>query len=340
MITLAEFAKEIGVSTATVSSVFNNRSKERRISEKTEALIRSQAEKYGYQPNIAARRLRTQRDMQVCELAVLTAYESPSAVSANIVKALEKTSKRRYPNITPLIETVMFHRNHIQELPGILDGNRYNGAVITNTGIEDDIFFQNNKITYPLVFLGRDIPGYYCVDEDPRHIGQEAATELVKTCKSRHPAVLTLCDDLLTQTTKLRTEGFMDRCAELGVEATLIQADGISARAGRKVAVKHLKTKPLDGLFCVSDHLAVGAYFSIKENGLSIPKDVAVVGIGDLDLCKYIDPPLTVFRRMENERQKDEYAAEILLNRLFERDTHSTSRIFQTSLLRRESSSR
>ncbi len=48
-----------------------------------------------------------------------------------------------------------------------------------------------------------------------------------------------------------------------------------------------------DSLYAVSDALAMGAYRAIKEAGLRIPKDVAVIGVGDYDLAPFFDPPLS-----------------------------------------------
>ncbi|QHI69178.1 LacI family DNA-binding transcriptional regulator [Tichowtungia aerotolerans] len=336
MITLEEFAAKIGVSAATVSSVFNNRSRERRISEKTVDYVNAQSRKYGYQPNVAARRLRVHKDMQVCELAVLTAYESPAAVSTNIVHALEQAVSRNYPHITSFVEIVMFHRNRIKDIPGILDGSRYNGAVITNTGFDDDRFFEENNISYPVVFLGRDLPGYNCVSEDARHIGREAARELLEGSRCRRPVVLAPREELLTQTTKARVDGFMERCEEAGVPGEILWAEDVSVPAGLSAVGGFLPSKQMDGLFCVSDYLAVGAYSAIKEKGLGIASDIAVIGVGDFALGEYLDPSLTAFLRVD----KDECAARMLLEQLFDADARLVSRVFNASLVPRASSLR
>ena len=41
------------------------------------------------------------------------------------------------------------------------------------------------------------------------------------------------------------------------------------------------------------DALALGAYRALKEHGLKIPSDVAVVGVGDYEISPFFDPPLT-----------------------------------------------
>ncbi|MFI4910214.1 MAG: LacI family DNA-binding transcriptional regulator [Sedimentisphaeraceae bacterium JB056] len=339
IISLEEFSSKIGVSTATVSSVFNNRSKERRISPKTVELVKLQARKLGYQPNVAARRLRVQKDMKVCELVVVTAYESPFAVTSNLVKMLEQTAAKYYKDITPLVEIVMFHRNKISEVPGILDGSRFNGAIITNTGFEDDSFFMENRVLYPIVFLGREIPGYSCVTGDAYHMGTEAAEELICECKCEDIAVITPRHELLTQTTKGRLDGFLDKCVENEIHCAVIEADDINEKSGAEAIDAYLKKHNLDGLFCVSDMLAVGSYYSIKNHGFSIPEDIAVVGIGDVSVCEYLNPPLTLFSKVNGD-MKDEYAAKMLLEQIYGQKQGEVSRVFHASLVRNGSSMR
>jgi LacI family transcriptional regulator len=53
------------------------------------------------------------------------------------------------------------------------------------------------------------------------------------------------------------------------------------------------KGRGCDGLFAVTDSLAVGAYQFFRQQGLRIPDDVAVVGVGDHELADFFNPPLT-----------------------------------------------
>ena len=47
------------------------------------------------------------------------------------------------------------------------------------------------------------------------------------------------------------------------------------------------------------DPLAVGAYHAIKDAGLAIPGDVAVIGTGDYAIAPHLDPPLSTFTRSQ-----------------------------------------
>lgn len=339
LMTLGEFAAEIGVSSAAVSAVFNNRYKERRISEKTVEFIRSESKRLGFHPNIAARRLRIQKDLQVCQLAVVTSFESPFPLCSNIVSAIEYTVKKNYKHITPFVEIVMFNSGRISELPGILDGSRFNGAVVINTGFADDDFFRHNEVLYPIVFIGRDIEGYSCIRDDDFSLGVDAAKELIRECGCKKLAIVKPCSNLLTQSTKNRSDGFIKESQSSGVECDVICAQGINEKSAVQAVSEYLESQLFDGVFCVSDVFSIGAYYAIKNKGLSIPKDVAVVGIGDLSFVQYLDPPLTTFN-VTNSHIKDDYAAEKLLNQLYSKRSSVESRIFHPGIIRRASTQR
>jgi LacI family transcriptional regulator len=71
-------------------------------------------------------------------------------------------------------------------------------------------------------------------------------------------------------------------------------AGKLSETAGYDAIRAFLKRGPeIDGLYAVSDALALGAYRALKEHGLKIPQDVAVVGVGDYEISPFFDPPLT-----------------------------------------------
>ena len=57
----------------------------------------------------------------------------------------------------------------------------------------------------------------------------------------------------------------------------------------------NLPSRPT-AVFVASDVVAMGAILAIKENGLSIPQDIALVGFDDIPLAEYFDPPLTTIR--------------------------------------------
>ena len=82
---------------------------------------------------------------------------------------------------------------------------------------------------------------------------------------------------------------------------------------------------------------AVGAITAVKEAGLEIPKDVAIVGFDDIPLAVHTSPPLTTVR--QPMRQQGQIAAELLLERIREdEDTERNETVLDCELVIRGSS--
>jgi DNA-binding LacI/PurR family transcriptional regulator len=94
--------------------------------------------------------------------------------------------------------------------------------------------------------------------------------------------------------------------------------------------------EPPTAIFARNDFTAVGAMTAIKEAGLSIPKDIAIVGFDDIPLAVHTSPPLTTIR--QPMRLQGQLAAELLLERITG-DEHKkrTERVLTCELIIRES---
>jgi DNA-binding LacI/PurR family transcriptional regulator len=86
----------------------------------------------------------------------------------------------------------------------------------------------------------------------------------------------------------------------------LQEADGYASMD----AMLALDPRP-DAVFCVDDQVAIGAIRRIKEAGLHIPGDVALVGFSNSKIAGVVDPPLTTVDQPSIEMGKR--AAEILI---------------------------
>jgi LacI family transcriptional regulator len=336
-VTITAIASRTGVSIATVSSVLNNRYKQRRISPETVRKVQQAAAEAGYLPNVSARRLRSGQSRYLV-LAVVTSYQAPlPLVSATIVTLHRLVSEPAYKNIHSTITVEMFDAGKLSEVPGLLDGSRFNGAIIANTVAEDDTFLAQNQFAIPVVLIGRDIPNYSSVRDLPEKTGQQAA-EILVSADSERPAVLHA--QLLTQTTSGRLQGFCQKAKTLGasVPARII-AEGFEEGDGYKAMKRFLaQGKQIDGLYSIMDSLAVGAYHALKEYGLRIPQDIAVIGTGDYPMASYLDPPLSTFTRLQYNLHEE--AARLLLGHLTGEIRTPTNVLIPISPVLRESTRR
>jgi LacI family transcriptional regulator len=315
-VTVKSIAKAAGVSIGSVSSVLNNRHIERRISAATVQKIREASARLGYLPNIGARRLRSGTSAKNhVVLALVTSFEAPIPLVNHFISAMrsaiaEAKTVRSNLDFSMMIE--MYVAGRLREMPGLLTGDHFNAAIIMNTIAEDDQFLTRSHLPYPVVLVNRTVPGFASVVEDESS-GLRSAETLFRA-KCRKLAVLH--GRPLTQTTQVRVDRFIRRATELvGRPPLEIVANKLSELSAYE-AMKSLlaSTTAVDGLYTVSDALALGAYRAIKERGLDIPKDIAVIGTGDYEIAPFFDPPLSSVGVSHQELAR--HASNLLLRQL------------------------
>jgi LacI family transcriptional regulator len=143
-----------------------------------------------------------------------------------------------------------------------------------------------------VVVLGPRIPNYFCVLETPGESGRRAA-EILLAANRTHCTVLTPA--LLTQSTAERADAFCATVRDrVGRDPVRVTTAGFGPAHGAEALRAHLAAgRPCDALYAVTDSLALGAYQALRDGKRRIPRDVAVVGVGDHEHADFFDPPLT-----------------------------------------------
>jgi DNA-binding LacI/PurR family transcriptional regulator len=101
-----------------------------------------------------------------------------------------------------------------------------------------------------------------------------------------------------------RYAGYARALAEagLGPDADLrVPADNSETLGYEAVRELLAREKPFDGIFCVTDLIAIGAMRALQDAGLKVPSDVAVVGFDDMPLAAYVSPALTTVQQNPRE---------------------------------------
>ncbi len=100
-----------------------------------------------------------------------------------------------------------------------------------------------------------------------------------------------------------------------------IQAAGETTEDGYTAMYRMLNSMPLpDGIICAADSSAIGAIRAAFEMNISIPKDIAMVGIDNIKLSKYLVPSLTTINIPKTE------LAKLAVNILFEKINNEMSK--------------
>lgn len=78
-----------------------------------------------------------------------------------------------------------------------------------------------------------------------------------------------------------------------------------------------LETPP-EAVFSCNDAMAVGIYHALYQSSLTVPGDIAVVGYDDIELARYMTPPLTTIHQPKDEL--GELAVDVLIKRMAQPD--------------------
>lgn len=93
-----------------------------------------------------------------------------------------------------------------------------------------------------------------------------------------------------------RVQGWRDEVAEWGLRVPEPVVGDWTAESGYRIG-QQLDMQPGDAVFASNDLMALGVMSAFRERGLSVPRDVSVVGFDDVPEAAYLYPPLTTVRQ-------------------------------------------
>jgi DNA-binding LacI/PurR family transcriptional regulator len=293
--TLDEVAALAGVGRGTVSRVVNGSPQ---VSDSARAAVQSAIEKLGYVPNRAARALVTQRTDSVA----LVVSESEERVFgepffAGIIRGINSVLLETPMQLWLAMAQSKRERERVEHH---LTPQHVDGVLLMSLHGADDLPSLLAERGLPVVICGRpgdSVPrleeGLTCVDADNAGGARAAVKHLLAQGRSKVAAIAGPQD---MSAGVERLQGYRQAMGERNRRAgdSLIAYGDFSEASGASAMRTLLDRHPdIDGVFCASDLMAVGAMRTLREFGRRIPADVAVVGFEDSVLARQTDPPLT-----------------------------------------------
>ncbi|MYT24681.1 substrate-binding domain-containing protein [Streptomyces sp. SID7760] len=295
--TLEAVAERAGVSRATASRVVNGGDGVRaHLVEK----VREAVLELGYVPNPAARTLVTRRTGAV---AVIIAEPEIRIFSDPFFsRQIRGISKELTAHDTQLVLLLVEDRGDYDRIERYLAGGHVDGALAFSLHTDDPLPAITRRVGMPTVYGGR--PGWTAgsgehggiayVDADNRGGAREAVRHLLDRGRRRIAHIAGPLD----QTSAVdRLDGYRD--VLLDADPALIAEGDFTAAGGAEAMAALLERRPdLDAVFAANDLMATGALRVLRERGLTVPGDVALVGFDDAELvAETADPPLTTVRQ-------------------------------------------
>lgn len=284
---IIEFAREAGVSTATVSRAFSPHGK---INEKTKARITLMAEELGYVPNIHARNLVLKKTNT---LALF--YPTPPEMNADyylfelilgINEAVAHAEMYLQIHVIP---------NNQKSVPPFYRNVLFNGSIDGMIFVDEGGNFSTNMkqilddMSLPYVIIGDNPSGRNVVASDIRG-GACKAGKYLRKIGCCHPAYVGGIND------GPKILGFREGLGEL-CETLFMDKGGSTFNDGVMAFDRIFSSHPeVDGVLCANDILAIGLIHAALKRGIKVPDALSVIGCDDLKIAGFYSPSLTSIR--------------------------------------------
>jgi len=332
-ITIYDIAKVLGLSPATVSRGLKDHPA---INSKTRKRIMDTAREMGYRSNSFASNLR----MQKTHTIGIIVHELKSQFISSVLAGIEKvTTEAGYDLIighsseTYRKEAANAHNLFHKRVDGLI-------ASLAFDTREMDHFDPYVQKGIPIVFFDRveDYPYGTRVVIDNVKAGYEATAHLAAQGCRR---IAHITANLGRNVYAGRLKGYQQALSDYGLayDQNLVLVNDLSETAAIRSAKQILAMNPRpDGVFATNDFFAAVFLQNLKENGVRVPEDIAMVGFNNDAIARIIQPKLTTVSYPGEEI--GEQAARSLLDQLNGLPSARTTEtiIIRSELIIRESS--
>ncbi|HJV71937.1 LacI family DNA-binding transcriptional regulator [Ideonella sp.] len=284
--TLADVAREAGVSDVAASCALNAGKGSTRVSAETRERVLAAAKRLRYLPNATARALSRQRANAIGFVANI-AYEEPNLYFQELFNGVVRgaTDAQQTTCIFPLSSW----DEAPNRIPALCDG-RVDGLVVLAPNLEDDSTTWLPLHT-PLVTIhaGRQFQGQVNVEADDEAGGFGIVCHMFELGYRR---ILCVGGPPHNKSADRRVDGFLRAHAENAVEVASdhVIRTWFTVEDGRRVMEKWLQNhrgEPLpEAIFCGNDDIALGCIEALEARGLGVPRDISVAGFDDTLLAR------------------------------------------------------
>ena len=328
--TLKELAKELGVSTSTVSKALSNSPE---ISELTKIKIKEFAQLKNYKPNSIAKNLKNQRSYTIG--VILPNILNP--FFAKVFSGIELYANEKGYNLITCTSNESIEKE--KQMLEMLDNGAIDGFILAlaeETQKENNFTHIYNVLRdgTPIVLFDRIAPELKCdkVIVDDFDSAVDATQYLIDTnCKKI--ALFSSINNLSVG--KLREIGYKEALKNNNIAfdssiSLLMDADfGFDEKMGQLI----LDKKP-DAIFAVDEYAAVTAMKFCLKNGFHVPNDISIIGFADGLWSRRMTPSLsTVSQHAPEIGQK---TAELIIKRIEEIQDYESEKIFETVVIKTE----
>lgn len=285
-VTIRDVAAQAGVSVATVSRVLNRTGPVR---ESTCQRVTEIAAALDYVPHAGARSL----SMRATNTVGVLLPELHGEFFSEVIRGIDAGAREHSFHL--LVSGSHSDREEMRAMLQAVRG-RVDGLIVMSPDLEPNALVADLPPGMPVVMLNSAVAGRPSVIID--NVG--AARGVVRHLLSLgHTRIGFICGPSQNADAVQRRRGYRSalRAAGFDQDPELEASGNFSEESGYEAAKKLLSRAPRPtAMFASNDAMAIGALSAVREAGLKVPGEMALVGFDDIPIARFLDPPLTTVR--------------------------------------------
>lgn len=289
MVTIKDVAKHANVSITTVSRVLNQT--EHAVNSDTRERVLKAIKELGFYPNAMARGLHLKETKTIG----LIVQDISNPYYPSIVRGVEDAAQEL--GYTVILANAYRSRERTTKYLNVLREKRVDGIIFTGGGAvkdaAEDNFFERNDVS--TVVIGKSCNAKMpSVQVNNVQASREACEHLIRL---GHRQIVTVTGPEDSTTVVDRLEGYRQALMAHGIvyREEFVLRCNFEFDEGYKAVEKFLDVSndKVTAIFAQNDMMAIGIMKALKEKGLKIPEDIAVIGFDNIPLASFVTPMLS-----------------------------------------------
>ena len=323
-VTLKEVAERAGVSRSAVSRTFTDGAS---VSDSMRRKVEKAAKELGYTPNALASSLTTGRT----HLIGLVSNNFHNPIFLEVFDLFTRGLQER--GLRPLLVNLTDETDPEQSV-NMLRQYSVDGVVVASSTLTPEFSSAFKQAGLPVVHsFGRhtSTPDVHVVGIDNVECGRMAVKELIRL---GYKHIAFMGGPVTATSTQDRLQGFTSEAKKhKRIKFSHSFAQSYSFEAGRKEMLRLLNREPAAAYFCGDDVLSIGALSAITESGLSVPDDIGLLGLNDMEMSGWENIGLTTLRQPISQIVSS--SIELIVAMLDDPKRYPEARLFPCSIVSR-----
>ncbi|MCE5171632.1 LacI family transcriptional regulator [Paenibacillus profundus] len=293
-IKIVDVSRAAKVSPTTVSRVLNNNPL---VKADTRKKVLKVIEELNYVPHAAAKNLRQQKTLTLGVIVpdIMVSYYT------NLVKGIQ--NKAYSEKFKVIICDAQNNKDIESEYLQLLTNRSVDGMILVESMLSKQEVMELVERGYVIGTIGRSIvdPKIFNVQTNTAEVAQQAVEHLIE---QGHKDIAFISGYAHAVDSFDRLEGYIKALRDHGIpfRPELVE-NGDFNQEGGYAAIQRLWAKELDftAVFSANDEMALGVYDACREGSIAIPQELAIVGVDNERVSRYLTPPLSTINQLKVE---------------------------------------